>query len=321
MNTSLQTLCQQFIDNRETLRQVYRFSYNAYLHPVCANLFCNREQMADAQKVKDAHQLVKENTGVFSLMRGHLQPALTSLLSMEENPCERLEAVKARYEQLKKVFTASEYLLLAALMLPADAQVEANADRANTLYRRMRQEHPFLTSWEDQVYAILMSFSPRSDDELITDMEECYQLLSHHFGKGNHIQALSHILALAPEDPRSKVSRVMELYDELHRRGLKYGKYQELTALAALSVLGEDSRKLADEIAQADEFLSGQKGYGFWGVGKRIRLMHAAMVVSNLYGENGATTAAMSTSLTMVVAQQTAAIAAASAAAAAAANN
>lgn len=318
MNTALQSYCQQYIDNREILRQVYRFTYNVYLHPVCANVFCNRGQMADAEKIKECQQLVKDHTGLFSLLRGHLQPALVCLLSMEKDPQQGLARVKERYEQLKKRFGASEYLVLAAMMLPADVEVEPYVDRAHTLFSRMRKEHPFLTSTEDQVYAILMAYSQQSDDELITNMEDCYELLSHYFGKGNHIQALSHILALAPADPRNKVARIMELYDELHRRGYKYGKYQELTALAALSVLGEDARKMTEEIIQADEFLSTQKGYGFWGVGKKIRLMHAAMLVSNLYGESGATTAVMSTTLAMLVAQQTAAIAAASAAAAAA---
>ena len=64
------------------------------------------------------------------------------------------------------------------------------------------------------------------------------------------------------------------------------------------------------EICEVDEFLSSQKGYGFFGPGKGVRAMHAAMIVSDQYARREQVdTAAMAGTLAMIIAQQMAMIA------------
>ena len=91
-----------------------------------------------------------------------------------------------------------------------------------------------------------------------------------------------HILALSEGSPRYKTDRLIGLFEALRARGVKYGKSYELPVLAALSVLEPDQSEAVSDILRADEFLSAQKGYGFWGLDKRTRLMHAAMLESDL---------------------------------------
>ena len=74
----------------------------------------------------------------------------------------------------------------------------------------------------------------------------------------------------------------------------------------------------------ADDFLTEQKGYGFFGLGRKARLMHAGMLVTSDYlGAGGSAvmhTAAIGGTVSLIAAQQAAmcaAIAASSAAAAA----
>ena len=78
------------------------------------------------------------------------------------------------------------------------------------------------------------------------------------------------------------------------------------------------------DMLDVDTWLSHQKGYGFWGLPKATRLMHAAMIVSNAYATNPSlNAAAISGTLAMVISQQIATMAAIAGAnaAAAAANN
>ena len=55
-----------------------------------------------------------------------------------------------------------------------EGEADRIVSRGRVLYKRMRAEHPFLTSSEDSVFAVLMAFSDKSDDELVADMEACY---------------------------------------------------------------------------------------------------------------------------------------------------
>ena len=74
---------------------------------------------------------------------------------------------------------------------------------------------------------------------------------------------------------------------------------------------------------EVDDFLSGQKGYGFFGLGRKQRLMHAGMLVTSDYiGRSDAmNTAAIGGTISLIAAQQAAMCAAIAAASAAAASS
>lgn len=62
------------------------------------------------------------------------------------------------------------------------------------------------------------------------------------------------------------------------------------------------------DIMEADDFLAGQKGYGFFGIGKKQRLMHAGMIVTSDYlDQSGAMqAAAIGGTISLIAAQQAA---------------
>lgn len=320
MRGDLQQYCEQYIVNRDAVKSTLKMA-NGYMYPVCANLFLSRGMEARAERLEECRAVLKEKTGIFSNFRSLLQAPVICMLSMTENPEAELEKALAGYEQMKKEFMASDYLVLAALLLPGGEDMAHIVARGKEIYRRMRKEHPFLTSSEDSVYALMMAASEKSDDALMMDMEEGYALLKRRFGAGNPVQAISHMLALQAADPRLNAGRVCELFDEIERIGGKYGKYYELPTLAALAMMEGDLRQVAADIMEADAFLAGQKGYGFFGMGKKMRLMHAAMIVSCARGaRSGIDAAVISSTLAMVIAQQAAAAAAAAGAATAVSN-
>jgi hypothetical protein len=141
----------------------------------------------------------------------------------------------------------------------------------------------------------------------------------------NSIQTVSHVLAMAEGTPEEKTDRLIRLYDAIRDAGGKYGKYNELATLAALSLQTNDADETARDMLEADEFLSRQKGYGVFGLDRRTRMMHAAMIVSDMLSPNDQTQAAALTgTLSMIAAQEmamVAIIAASSSASAAAASS
>jgi hypothetical protein len=203
----------------------------------------------------------------------------------------------------------------------SEEQVVKVTEKARTIYNKMKKDHPFLTSSEDSVYAVLMAVSEKSDEVLMEEMEVCYKKLKESFSASNEVQALAHVLSIAEGSAEEKCNKVVALYEALKADGVKYGKYHELVVLASLALLPVEQSVLVEDIKAVDAFLKEQKGYGFLGLDKKTRLMHAAMVVSCDYVKNdNADIAAMTGTLAAVAAQQAAmcAVIAASAASSAA---
>jgi len=317
MREALLKLCEDFIANRDAVKTVFK-SENAHMYPLCANIFCVRGMLVREEELRECRAIIREQTGAFSPFRGRASAPVAALLAAGEFPIHRMEQAAANYELLRAAFPSSDYLALAAFLLTdmdVPAGVPALAERGRRLYDLMKKKHPFLADPGDSVFAVLMALSPRTDGELLSDLERCYTLLRRKFSAGNAAQSAAQVLCLAPGSAEDKTANLFALYDALRLRRKRYGKDSELSILAALSVSEAEISALADEIVEVDEFLSIQKGYtGVFGSGKRARLMHAAMIVSDEHApRRDAEISAMAATIAIIAAEQAAAAAAATA--------
>ena len=283
MNKTPQELVDRFIETRDAVRAAFRME-NEYIYPVCAQIFLAADKPVEIEQLERCKALVKSSTSVFSSFRGNVKLPLLCMLAAGDDPEERWDRTRRYYALLKEVFYGSEYLALGAMLLADVAKEEdvpALAARGKGLYQRMKKEHPFLTGQEDSVFALILSQSARSDDELIEDMERCYELLKERFPGGNGLQAASHVLALSSEIPVDKTFRMIGIFNAIEEAGGKYGKDWQLPILAALSLGQRFQEDLARELLEIDALLSKRKGYkGVFGLDKRARSMHAAMLLS-----------------------------------------
>ena len=283
MNKTPQELVDRFIETRDAVRAAFRME-NEYIYPVCAQIFLAADKPVEIEQLERCKALVKSSTSVFSSFRGNVKLPLLCMLAAGDDPEERWDRTRRYYALLKESFYGSEYLALGAMLLSDAVQEEdvpALAARGKGLYQRMKKEHPFLTGQEDSVFALLLSQSARSDDELIEDMERCYALLKERFPSGNGLQAASHVLALSSEIPVDKTFRMIGIFNAIEEAGGKYGKDWQLPILAALSLGQRFQEDLSRELLEIDALLSKRKGYkGVFGLDKRARSMHAAMLLS-----------------------------------------
>ncbi len=317
MNEALAALTERFIRNRDAVKDVLRWESNL-IYPVCANIFCARGASADAARLEAARTNLKESTGIFSNFRGTVSAPAICLLSLAPDPAARMARVTEIYAVLKEYFMGAQYVALAALILSElrpEGSVGETAARARVLYERMKKEHPLLTSAEDTVFAMLCALSEKSDDALLEEMEIGYYALKTRFSSGNSVQSATHVLALAEGAPQEKAAKMIALYDAIRAHGGKYGKYYELSVLAAVSVLGVSTETAAAEIVEVSDWLRGQKGYGVLRIDARTRAMHAAMLVADCYAPAGseagvAAQAAQQTATVSMIAAQQAAMAA-----------
>ncbi len=330
MNELLQERAARFIENRDAIRAVFRME-NDYIYPVCAQIFLTADRPVERERLEACKALVKSTTGPFSNFRGNIKLPLLCMLAAGEDPEGRWDRTERCCALLKETFMGSEYLALAALLLSDAMQEEdipALAARGKDLFKRMRKEHPFLTGQEDSVFALLLAQSDRPDDELVEDMERCYTLLNERFPSGNGLQTASHVLALSQEISTDKAFRTISLYNAIEAGGGKYGKDRQLPILAALALGQRFAGDMARDILELDGYLAKQKGYrGVFGMDRRTRIMHAAMLLSLSDRGDGqraaVNAAAQQATLAMIVAQQAlmCAVVASSAAAGAAAGS
>ena len=323
MKETLQARCNRFIEARDLIKDTFKWE-SSYLPPVCANLFCAKDLLPEAEKLRACRDLINRNTGIFSSFRGNIRIPLACMLSMEADPEGKFQQALALYQALKQYFYSSDYLALAAFLLTDYDCSDERLSRGKQIYRRMKEEHPFLTSSEDSIFAVLMAWSNQTDEAMIDDMEACYRILKERFRDSDCVQTMTHILAMEEGDAAVKCEKVFRLYDAIERNGGKYGKHHELATLAALAMLKADPEELARDMMEADHFLEAQKGYGFWGIDRKMRLMHAAMIVSDEYVPHDAIDrAALTGTISQIIAQQMAmcAVMASTAAASAAASS
>ncbi len=312
MKESLQTLCELFIEYRGTIKSVFKMD-SEYLYPACADIFLAMGRAPEEELLSDCRRMVKNSVGIFSDFRGNVLMPLVCMLAASDDPQTKWERTQDNFAVLKEEFWSSGYLALAALLLTdttQSEQVPKTAARAKAIYRRMKQEHPFLTGQEDSVFAVMLARSVRSDGQLIADMEECYRLLDARFPKSDGLQSASHLFALTDRAPKEKVERMLALYDAVSERCGKYGKYYELSTLAALSLEQAPVEELADDVADVDAFLAEQKGYrSIFGLDRKTRTMHAALLAAtnrSAAAMRDMRNAPPETDLAMAAAQQTA---------------
>ena len=323
MREELLVLCREFIQNRDIVKANFSWE-NSYFYPIAAAIFSEKGKPADADRMKECRALLKENTGTFSDFRGNAQVVTFALLAADEDPKERLRKALTLFQAFRTHFWSSQYLPIAALMLSEpvpETQYDALAERARTIYERMKKEHPFLTSSEDSVFAAMLALSKERDSDVITETERCYRLLKEGFHDSNAVQSLSHVLALAEGRADEKCERVLSIYRALKEKKYRYGTGYELPTLGTLALLPVERDEVIAELCEVDAFLKTQKGYGtLFGASTQQRLMHAGMLVSIAHGADtkAMSSAAISGTIAMIAAQQAATIAAVAAASSAA---
>ena len=110
-----------------------------------------------------------------------------------------------------------------------------------------------------------------------------YAALGALFSKGEGGRGAALVLALSDESAGQSAKRVCKLYDLLKQQGLNYSKYSELAVLALLTQCNEDTNLLASAVCDVFNYLE-EKKYKGWDMGKKTRLMHAALIAAAALG-------------------------------------
>lgn len=325
MNERTLARCKNLIKNKETMKSAFAWE-DGLTHLACAGIFINKEQTANEEMLLQCKDILKRNTGIFSNFKSTAKPMIVAMLAANENPQLLMERGLKVHDLLKEEFMSSVYLPIAAMIIAQyadEARYAELAQRTRRIYKQMRADHPFLTSGEDSTFCALMALLDKPDEVLLGDAEECYKILKNNFFSSNAVQSLSHVLSMCDGEPENKCQKTMELFQKLKEAGHKYGTSYELPTLGVLAMADGNQDEIAAEMAEIDQWLSEQKGFGFFSsISAKQRLMYAGMIAQQDYiNDKMMQGAAVNGVISLIVAQQAAMCAAITASAAATANN
>ena len=322
MDAILLDRCELLITNRNAIKKAF-FWQGGMMHLCAALVYTMHGLHADPVRLHSSYDLIRTRVGMFNNFRSTSQLALAAMLDVSGDPETILDRALTVYDKLKEQFMTSSYLPLSALTIAQHVPVShydevTGATRA--IYKRMRKEHPFLTSSEDCAFCTLFAMSGMDEDKLLQDMETCYQLLKSEFFSSNAVQGLSHALTLYPGDPTIKAQHVLSFYHDMKARGQKWGTGFELPLLGVVAMTHEDRAMVMEQVLETEAWLKQQKGFGFWSnISRTQRLMYAGILVNAVIAADGntnMTSMTINSAISTIIAQQAAASAAVSASAA-----
>ncbi len=327
MNEEIRLKCDHFVENKNRIQKVFKFSNNTLLIAT-ALVFGDRD--VDEEKLKECSKYIEKHANIFSAFQNKTKAIVASKMSLRADSEKFFDDVKSVYKIItKKIVSDSGYLVEAAMSIVEAGKMAEAEDlfvKFKDLYDRMNKKHPILTSSDDVAFCYLLSLTDKSVDRIIEEMDWIYEYLTKEvkikLGK-NEIQGLAEVLTLSDGDKKEKCDKVVDIYNTFLNKGVKYGnEYNESASLGILIDLDVETEALVDEIIEVHDYIKQSKGFGSLSLNKKQRLLFATSLVAGHYNTGSAASeiATINTAVSVVVAEQVALMVCISASASAAAS-
>ena len=316
-----------FAENARVIRKDFAMQSNA-TKLMAALLYTQAEKAMDCAAIRQSYDLIKQNTGVFSVFRGDMTLCIAALLSLTPNPQSLFNETLKVYDLLKRAkFWNSSFLAVAAYQIACaviESEYENVVARTRAFYDCMKARHFFRTGEDDYIFSAMLGLTDIEINSGADRIEQLYEGLKREFWDKNSVQTLAQVLVLGNSD-LSVQNRLFNLRDALLRAKLRMDRSYTLPLLGVLALLPVSPDDVVHDILEALSVLRTKKGFGLLSIGSQGQLLYAASLVAGAYGKNardGVLTAALSTGIAnILIAQHAAMLAAISASAAASASS
>lgn len=317
MNVELKAKVDLMVENYQEIKGDFKWDSNLLKH-FCAMIHATRGKKVNIDRIKDIKKHIKEETGWASDYRGTNELIIATLLCFEEDYKSFFKNMLDVHERMRQEgFKKSAYLPLASYTITKSTSIEQwnhRIERMDEFYSKMKENHFWLTSKDDYVFAAVLASSDLNVKETMEKVEECYKALNKEgFWKGNELQTVSHIMALGEESVEEKCSKANRLYHKLVDEKCKL-QYSGLATLGVLTLIASDENQIVKDIKEVSDFIYEKKGYGMWSLEKSMRILLAANLVSDFYVDEmkkGVMEVSLANSISaIIIAQEQAAVAA-----------
>ena len=261
MNSKLKLCCDLLCKNAAEVQAGFSYASDPVMALAVSSMYTAEAERVNLKELIIARKLLDAVKNLSDDEPDGVRLAAIASMAVTGKPEEYLEDLKKVLSLLDKAKSRDvEYKLFSALLLadniwPED--YEEYVERTKEIYRRMREEHRWLTSVEDLPFAALLSVSGYEVDDLIIEMEMDYDILEKEFPDNNALQTLTHILALYDLDVEEECHKALRIKEQLEDRGFSFAEEIDVTILGMLTTLSQEADKIVADTVEAAEYLEG----------------------------------------------------------------
>lgn len=193
-----------------------------------------------AERFASARETLKQKTKFFSKFRGSHNLVWLSFLDAKYEDIGPAIDEALRLDTLldRKHFRFSSLRPFLANQLINVDDPERRLDEATDLYQTFKQHHPWLTSEEDLLSALVLVQAFDDQVDLNERIEMHYNMLKTQLPKSNELQLVSHLFAFSELPPEEAVQRLMDWRSKLEGSHISV-KREHLPSLALLAIILE----------------------------------------------------------------------------------
>ncbi|MDE0564127.1 DUF4003 family protein [Exiguobacterium sp. B2(2022)] len=216
----------------------------------------------EASRFSNARDTLKQKTKMFSKFRGSQNLVWLSFLDAKYEDIGTAIDEALRLDTLldRKHFRFSSLRPFLANQLINVEEPERRLNEATDLYQTFKQHHPWLTSEEDLLSALVLVQAFDDVIDLNERIEQHYSLLKDRLSKSNELQLVSHLLTFSESAPEEAVSRLLAWKSQLDDVQISIRR-EQLPALALLSIVAEPN---ADAVHAIQEIVDAEKDKQRW---------------------------------------------------------
>ncbi|WP_228618707.1 DUF4003 family protein [Exiguobacterium sp.] len=244
----------RYLEAFEAIKQATKWSLTDDFRRLMAINYAIHDAPFEAERFEAAQAALKQKTGIFSKFRGTNSLVWLSFLDAKYEDVAPAIDEALRLDQLldRKHFRYSTLRPFIASQLLNTDDPERRLDEASSLYQTFKRHHPWLTSEEDLLSALVLVQAFDDHTALNDRIEAYYEALKQHVSRSNELQLVSHLLAFSELAPDDAVTRFLDWRERLNMQNIAV-RNEHLPPLALLTIVSapneDDERVIADIVA------------------------------------------------------------------------
>lgn len=245
-----------YLDSLDPIRKSTKWFTDDFRRLMAIN-YAIHETPFDAARFEHAQAALKQKTGLFSKFRGSNNFVWLSFLDAKYEDIDSAIDEALRLDTLldRKHFRFSMLRPFIASQLINVEEPKRRLDEASALYQTFKRNHPWLTSEEDLLSALVLVQAFDDHEALNTRIETYYEALKTELPRSNELQLVSHLLTFSELSADEVVARFLDWHAWLKSQAIAV-KAEHLPPLALLSIVSapnEKDRRDVIEITNAEK--------------------------------------------------------------------
>ncbi|WP_214876371.1 DUF4003 family protein [Exiguobacterium sp. CH10] len=256
------TRYERYVEALDAIKEATKWELTDDFRRLMAIHYAIHDTPFEASRFSNARDTLKQKTKMFSKFRGSQNLVWLSFLDAKYEDIGTAIDEALRLDTLldRKHFRFSSLRPFLANQLINVEEPEQRLDEATDLYQTFKQHHPWLTSEEDLLSALVLVQAFDDVIDLNERIEQHYTLLKDRLPKSNELQLVSHLLTFSESAPEEAVSRLLAWKSQLDEVQLSIRR-EHLPALALLSIVAEPN---ADGVHAIQEIVNAEKDKQRW---------------------------------------------------------